>query len=88
MGPNGRRCYKGPIYGIETSYSRSDSPSSVSRVGPTGTDAKNIHGQVHVLNETVQRQLEEADKRYMSCMSTTRGTRSTGRSRYNSWNKE
>ena len=37
----------------------------VSRVGPAGTDPESIHNQVHALNESVQRQLEEADRRYI-----------------------
>ena len=33
--------------------------------GPIGTDAKDIHDQVHTLNKLVHKQLEEANKRYM-----------------------
>ena len=58
-------CYKGRIYEMGTSYSKSYYSDSVSRVGPTGTDSKFIHDQVHALNESVQRQLEEPDSRYM-----------------------
>ena len=48
-----------------TSYSRSYSPSSTFEVGLARIDAKDIHNQVHALNESVQRQLEEANRRYM-----------------------
>ena len=33
--------------------------------GPTETDAEGIRDQVYALNESVQRQLEEANMRYM-----------------------
>ena len=65
MGPEIGDCYKGRIYEMGTSYSKSYYSDSVSRVGPTGTDSKFIHDQVHALNESVQRQLEEPDSRYM-----------------------
>ena len=58
MGSDGGR-YKGQIYGMGTSYSRSYSPGSVSGAG------SGICDQVHALNELVQRQLEEADRRYV-----------------------
>ena len=48
-----------------TSYRKIYSPNSVSKVGAVETDAKDIRGQVYALNESVQRQLEEADRRYM-----------------------
>ena len=48
-----------------TSYSRSYSPSSMSGVGPARTSAKDIRDRVYALNESVQRQLEEADMTYM-----------------------
>ena len=48
-----------------TTYNRSHSSTSVSRVEPAGTNVENIHDRVHALNESVQRQLEEADRRYM-----------------------
>ena len=44
------------------SYNMSYSPSSVSGAE---IDANDIHDQVHALNESVQRQLEEPDRRYM-----------------------
>ena len=47
------------------SYSKSYSLGSVSRAGPVGTDPEFIRDQVHALNELVQRQLKEADRRYM-----------------------
>ena len=50
---------------METSYSKSYSPDFVSRAGPARTDLESIRDQVHALNESVQRQLEEADWRYM-----------------------
>ena len=37
----------------------------MSRVGPNSTDVEDIRDRVHALNESVQRQLEEADKRYI-----------------------
>ena len=58
-------CYKERIYRMEASYSRSYSLSSVSRAERAGTDPESIHDQVHALNESVQRQLEEGDRRYM-----------------------
>ena len=48
-----------------TSYSRSYSPSFVPGAGPAGTNSESIRDQVYALNELVQRQLEEVDKRYM-----------------------
>ena len=48
-----------------TSYSRSYSLGSVSRVGPVGTDLKPIRDHVHALNESAQRQLDEADRKYI-----------------------
>ena len=57
--------YKGQIYGMGTSYSKSYSPGSVSGARPAGTDPEFICDQVHVLNESVQRQFEETDRRYM-----------------------
>ena len=48
-----------------TSYSRSYSPSSAFETRLARTDPKSIRNQVHALNESVQRQLEEADWRYM-----------------------
>ena len=57
--------YKGQIYGMETSYIRSYSPNYVSGVGLARIDPESICDQVHALNELVQRQLEEADRRYM-----------------------
>ena len=48
-----------------TSYSKSYSPGSISGAGPVGTDVEDIRDQVHALNESVQRQLEEVDQRYM-----------------------
>ena len=38
---------------------------SVSRVGPTEIDVENIWDLVHTLKKSVQRQLEEANSRYM-----------------------
>ena len=35
------------------------------RAGPAGIDPESIRDQVHALNESVQRQLEEANRRYM-----------------------
>ena len=48
-----------------TSYSRSYSLGSISGTGPAGIDADDIHYQAHVLNKSVQRQLEEADRKYI-----------------------
>ena len=48
-----------------TSYSRSYSLGSVFKARFVRINAENIRGQVHALNESVQRQLEEANKRYM-----------------------
>ena len=45
-----------------TSYSRSHSLTSVSGAGPVGIDPESIRNQVHALNKSVQRQLEEADR--------------------------
>ena len=50
---------------METSYSRLYFLGSVSGAGPAGTDMEFIHDQVHALNKSVQRQLEEANRRYM-----------------------
>ena len=58
-------CYKGQIYWMGISYSRSYSPGSVSGAGPAGIDPKAICDQIHALNELVQRQLKEVDRRYM-----------------------
>ena len=46
-------------------YSRSYSPASVSEAGLASVDMEEIHDWVHALNESVQRQLEEADRSYM-----------------------
>ena len=48
-----------------TSYNRSYSSSFVFGAGPAGTDAEDIRDHVHALDELVQRQLKEADMRYM-----------------------
>ena len=48
-----------------TTYSRSYSLGSMSRAGPTRTNVEDIHDQVYALNESMQRQLEEANMRYM-----------------------
>ena len=48
-----------------TFYSRSYSLGSMSGVGPAGTDLESICDQVHALNESMQRQLEEANLRYI-----------------------
>ena len=48
-----------------TTYSRSYSPAFVYGAGLAGTNVEVIHGRVYALNESVQRQLEEADKWYM-----------------------
>ena len=48
-----------------TTYNRSYSPVSMSKVEPVSTDAEEIHDLVHVLNESVKRQLEKSDKEYM-----------------------
>ena len=37
----------------------------MSRARPVGTDVEDIHDRVYALNESVQKQLEEVDKRYM-----------------------
>ena len=37
----------------------------MSGAGPASTDVEDIRDQVYALNESVQRQLEEADRRYM-----------------------
>ena len=46
-----------------TSYSMSYSPGSVFGAGLVRTHPESFRDQVHALNESVQRQLEEADKR-------------------------
>ena len=48
------------------------SPSFMPGAGPAGTDPESIRDQVHALNESVQRQLEEADRRYMELYCATR----------------
>ena len=48
-----------------TTYSKSYSLGFVSGVGPAGTEVEDIHDRVHTLNESVQRQLEEAVRRCM-----------------------
>ena len=48
-----------------TFYSKSYFSGSVSGVGPAETDSKSIRDQVHRKNDSVQRQLEEADTRYI-----------------------
>ena len=48
-----------------TTCSRSYSPGSLSRAGPTGTDVEDIRDWVHALNESVQRKLEKANRRYI-----------------------
>ena len=58
-------CYKGQIYGMGTTYSRSYSPDSMAGVGLAKTDVEDIRDRVHAVNELMQQQLEEADKRYM-----------------------
>ena len=50
---------------METVYSRSYSPGSISGARPVGTDVEDIHDRVHALNESMQKQLEEVDRRYM-----------------------
>ena len=65
MGLDGQRPLQGWIYGIRTTYSTSYSPGFVSRAGPAGTNVEDIHDRVHALNESVQSQLEEANRRYM-----------------------
>ena len=57
--------YKGRIYGMWTSYSRSYSPSFMFGVGPVGIDVQDICDRVHVLNELVQRHLKVANKIYI-----------------------
>ena len=57
--------YKEWVHGIGTAYSRSHSPASISGARPVEIDMKDIRDQVYILNESVQRQLEEADRRYM-----------------------
>ena len=48
-------CYKGRIYGMGTSYSKSYSSGSMSDAGRAGTDSEDIHDQVYALNQLVQR---------------------------------
>ena len=50
---------------METAYSRSYSPCSVSRTGSAGTDVEDIRHWVHGLNELVQKQLEDTNRRYI-----------------------
>ena len=50
---------------MRTSYKRSYSLDFVSEIGPTKTDVEDICDQVHALNESVQRQFKEVNKRYM-----------------------
>ena len=57
--------HKGQIYGIGTTYNRLYSPISISGARPVGTDVVDIRDQVYALNESVQKQLKEADRRYM-----------------------
>ena len=48
-----------------TTYSRSCSPASISGVGLASIDVEDLRNRVHALNESVQRQLEEANRSYM-----------------------
>ena len=58
-------CYKWRIYGMGTTYNRSYSPASMSGVGPISMDVEDIRDLVHILNQSMQRQVKEADQRYM-----------------------
>ena len=71
-----------------TIYSRSHSPASVSGAGPARTDVEDICDLVHALNKSVKRQLKETAGGTWSCMSGTRGIRSSGRSRCCSCSRE
>ena len=48
-----------------TIYNRSYSLASVFRAGPACIDVDGIHDQVHVLDESVQKQLKKADQSYI-----------------------
>ena len=48
-----------------TICSRSYSLAAVFGAGPVGTDVEDIRDQVHALNELVQKQHEEANRRYI-----------------------
>ena len=65
-----------------TFYSSSYSLGSVSGPRLVGTDPESIRDQVHALNESVQRQLEEVDMRYMELYDRHRWISSSGHSRY------
>ena len=65
MSLNGLPALQGEIYWMDTSYSRSYSPGSMSRARLARTNTEDIRNQVHALTELVQRQFEEADRRYM-----------------------
>ena len=47
-----------------TTYNRSYSPASMSRVGLAGTDVEDICDRVHALNKSVHKLLEETDSRF------------------------
>ena len=65
MSLNGLPALQGGIYWMDTSYSRSYSLGSMSRARLARTNTEDIRNQVHALTELVQRQFEEADKRYI-----------------------
>ena len=74
--------YMRRIYGMATSHNMLYSLGSVSKARPVGTKLESIRDQVHALNESMQRQLEEADRSTWSCISATRGINSSGRNIY------
>ena len=57
----------------------------MSRVGLAGTDVEDIHDRVHALNELVQKQLEEADRRLMKLQGSMRRIRSSRCSKCSLW---
>ena len=50
---------------METTYNRSYSLASLFEAGLVRIDVEDILDWVHALNESVQKQLEELDRRYM-----------------------
>ena len=48
-------CYKGQIYGMETAYSSSYSPTFMFGARSTGVDMEDIWDRVHALNESMQK---------------------------------
>ena len=65
MGPDDWQLLQGRIHGIGTSYNKLYSPGFVFGARSAEIDLESIRDQVNALNELVQRQLEEVDRRYM-----------------------